>query len=254
MILLLISSFLWAQDYCANKDWVSKDYAALEKSIDQKIQKSSHLVPIAKEADGILSKLIKAKSPILMNWLDKRKLFNEKEEKIASEWRKYYLENFILSKYPTPNNKINASVEELFAQINKISFSDADKEKFEKVFTEAQKQSVKVVLSWKLAEKTEKEIVEKLNGMKLYWFDKLKGGKYQNIPLEFVRWGVAYDPVKNEINIGVQAKKYASDSTLFSVFVHEMGHSMDPCRWSAFFKEANPFSELYKCLRQKESA
>ena len=112
MIYLLFSAFLFANPYCANpKDGIHPGYETLQKSIDQKIEQSANLVTVAKEADGILSKLISAKSPILMSWLEKRNLFNDPEEKIAKEWRKYYLENFILPKYPTKHPSLNNIVE-----------------------------------------------------------------------------------------------------------------------------------------------
>lgn len=255
MISLIFSTLLFASPYCSNpNEGINPKYEALQNSIDQKIAQSANLVTVAKEADAVLSKLLSSKSPIIMNWFEKRNLLNEPEEKIAKEWRKYYLENFILTKYPTPHADLNSSVESLFNDINELSFNAEDKKKTTKLFQEAQNKSIEVVKTWKIDEETKKEIISKISTIKLYWFEKLKGSKYQNIPLEFIKWGVAYDPVTNEINLGVQAKRYGSDATLFSVLVHEIGHSFDPCRWSAFFKQKNPFDKLYSCLRDEKSA
>ncbi|MCB0378742.1 MAG: hypothetical protein KDD33_09640 [Bdellovibrionales bacterium] len=254
MIFLLVILTAFGQtDYCKDKNWVAPHYADLQKKIDDKLAQSAHLVPIAKEADQVLSKLIQAKSPILFNWLEKRQLMSAKEEEIAKKWRQYYLENFILSEFPNKNEKINAAVEGTFQSINQTAFKDSFKKRAEKLFKQAKADSLKVVNGWLIDEKAKKEISERLGATELYWFHGLKGSKFEKMPLEFLKWGVAYDPIPNHINMGVQSLRYKSDSTLYSVFAHELGHAFDSCRWGAFFKSKNPFEKLHQCLRSQES-
>lgn len=254
MIFSFLISFLFASPNCLNNTAVNPDYPTLEKQIEQKIKTSSSLVTIASEADSVLSKLISNKSPILMNWLEKRELLSQKEEVIAREWRTYYLKNFIFSKYPTPKPKINTSVEKLFSDINHLSFPKQQQQYFEKIFQQAKKDSLQFIKTTNIEQSSKQEIISRIQGINLFWFKSLKGSRYQNKPLEFLKWGLAYDPPTNQINVGVFARKYASDETLYSVFAHEIGHAFDPCRWSAFFKTKNPFENLYQCLRSPKSS
>jgi len=38
-----------------------------------------------------------------------------------------------------------------------------------------------------------------------------------------------------------------------AVFAHEVGHSFDPCRWSAFYEGVWPFEKVGQCLRSDKS-
>ena len=228
-------------------------FTNITQKIEQKLKMASNHPPIAKEADLILSKLIKAKSPVVLSWLQKRNLLKELDEKIAREWRKYYLENFIFYRYPVKNKKVNQYIEKLFDDINKISFSERFKSKSKKLFESAQDDALKVIQAWNLEEKDKKTLLKRVEDIRLYWFHKLQHTKYEKIPLEFVRWGVAYDPATNEINMGIQSLQYANDSTLYSVFAHEIGHAFDPCRWQPFLQSQVPYQKLITCLRSNKS-
>lgn len=253
MIWSLFFSLLLAQSPCEKQTHTSPDYLELKSKIDKKIDSASNLVTIATEADQILSKLIAAQSPVLLTWLQKRQLLEKKEEEIAQEWRRYYLNNFIFDRFPSKNNGINTSVENLFSEINSMSFDEKTKKKFEDVFKKAKASVKKFVLSLPLLEDDRKKAIHRLDTINLYWFEKIAGTRYQSKPLEFIRWGMAYDPQHNEINMGVQARQYPSDANLFSVFAHEMAHSIDPCRWSFYIGTNNPFEKVIQCLRSDNS-
>ena len=254
MILLFVAIAFASNSICNNIEWSHKNYPQLQEKIDDHIGRAANLVTISSEADKILSKLISNKSPVILSWLTKRDLTTAKEEVIAKQWRKYYLENFILNAFPSPNHSVNSSVEKLFADINQIAFTKEKKEHFSKIFNKAKKDALNRVRTWPIEDSLQKQIVDRISQIKLYWFHKLKGTRYQNKPLEFLKWGFAYDPLYNEINIGIAALKYPSDHNIYSVFIHEIAHSFDSCRWSAFFKGSNPFSNINDCLRGANSA
>jgi hypothetical protein len=254
LIFNILFTFLLANSVCPPQLPTSHEYAALEKEIEKKMRSASHLVPIAKEADKVLSQLLTNKSPVLIDWIEKRNLLSAKEQEIANEWRYYYLDQFILSQFPTPQSSVNNSVEKLFSDINQVAFSDEIKKKFKDSFIQAQKDSVDFIKKSNIEEASKKEILSRINSIELYWFEKLKGGRYQNKPLEFLRWGLAYDPIYNQINIGIMSRKYLSADSLYSVWIHEIAHSFDPCRWGAFLKSNNPFEKLYLCLRDSKAA
>jgi len=100
----------------------------------------------------------------------------------------------------------------------------------------------------------DKVIIEKINSIKLYWPDHLKTARNNSIPLDLIDWGIAYDPLSNEINIGLNSLSYTNDETRIAVFAHEIGHSFDPCRWSAFYEGEWPFKKIGECLRSDKSA
>ncbi len=253
MIFKLLFSLLFAQNLCDQVIPLAPDYQALDARIQKKIADASNLAPVASEADSVLSKLIAAKSPILLDWLKKRELMSAKEETIAKEWRKYYLDNFILSRYPSDNKRINNGVENLFLEIANLAFPKVYQQKIEKLLVQVQKDAKAMVENWPIEPTQQKQIIQKIASLKLYWFEKLQGTRFEQKPLEFVRWGVAYDPIHHEINMGVLAKRYPSDANLYAVLAHEMGHAMDPCRWGAYFNGPSPFTKLHSCLRQDKS-
>lgn len=253
MIALLFVSFLLANDPCHNVATEDTGFKDIETKINHKIDEASSLATMAREADTILSKLIAAKSPVLLSWLKKRQLISAKEDVIAREWRKYYMHQFVLSSYPTKNESINRSVENLFSEINDLAFDQKFKTRLEKIFQQVKKDAKALVMTWKIDLKARQKIIHKIDTMKLYWFVKLKGSRYQSKPLEFVRWGIAYDPPQNEINIGVQTRRYPTDANLYAVLAHELGHSFDSCRWSAYFDLPSPFTALNQCLRSQKS-
>lgn len=242
-----------ASTLCDHVSAVHPSYQELEKKIDQRLENASNLVHVASEADGVLSKLIAAKSPVLLSWLDKRELMAAKEEKIAQEWRKYYLNNFIFPQFPTKNEKVNSTIENLFSEIDSLAFTKPHRDKIISLFTQAKNDVKTVVSSWNLPRENKIKIIHRLDTLKLYWFEKLQGTRYSNKPLEFVGWGFAYDPTNNEINVGIHARKYPTDANIYSVLLHEMGHSLDPCRWSFYFQGSNPFNTVLSCLRSPES-
>lgn len=254
MIYFLFYSFLWANPLCQKGSVTATEYQSVKLSVEKHMAKAANLVTIATEADSVLSKLINAKSPVILNWMDKRKLGEAKEEVIAGEWRKYYLENFVLSQYPNKNPKINKSVEKLFKDIANDNIGNPDKLRLGKLLKKTKATATEVVASWKLEEKTHKEIIDRINDIDLYWLTDLESSPYKNKPLEFVKWGLAYDPTTNKINVGLDFKKHPNDMTIVSIMAHEIGHSIDSCRWSSFFKNASPFEKLNNCLRKNTGA
>lgn len=254
LILVALFPLLFAGDICDSVPATHPEFAKLETEVEKKLRKSSHLVTIASEADAVLAKLLSHKSPVLVDWINKRQLMNKKEEEIAGEWRFYYLNEFILSKYPTPTHAINTSVETVFEDINKLAFPQTEKTKIEAAFKRAQQDAVLFIKTLALDSDTESLLVKRIQDIELYWFSKLKGSRYQNKPLEFLKWGLAYDPPHNQINVGLYTRKHISTDSLYGVFAHEIGHAIDPCRWGAFIKVANPFTDLYTCLRQEKTA
>lgn len=253
MIWFFFAPLLYAQTFCSTPS-THPEFSQFEQKIESKIAQSANLVSIAKEADQVLSKLLKAKSPVLISWLQKRQLMTAKDVEIAQQWRKYYLENFVLSQFPTKNKSVNKSVEALFSNINEMAFDKSYVKQTESIFSEAKQSALSTLNSWNLPEKINAEVRQRVQAIKLYWFKRLQGTRYNSKPLEFLKWGVAYDPTHNEINIGIHIKKYPTKENLFAVFSHEIGHAIDPCRWGAFLTSINPFDKVLSCLRTPKSA
>lgn len=170
------------------------------------------------------------------------------------KWRNFYFENFILGHYPNKSKDINILIEGFFNKINKIAFPKSTKTKFNKLFKEAVSLAILRINKSKFSHEIKNNIINRFQNIKLYWFKTLKGSKFEKKPLEFVKWGIAYDSVPNEINIGIEALSYQNADTIFSVFAHEIGHAIDPCRWGVFISGKNPFNRVISCLRGEKSA
>ena len=252
--LLLLNSLVFAESYCQNDQPFNSHFKDVTKIVKASGTLVSNSPLVAKQADEILSKLIAAKSPLVLKWISKRN-FNpvKDEERIIVEWRTYFLENFILSKFPSSDIKINNLLDSSFRTISKKSFTKEIITKMNLIFKDAQKNSLKYIIDSSLSSKDKALVTDRIKSMKLYWFNGLIGTKYEKMPLEFLRWGLAYDPVPNEINIGILSLSYNSDEEIYATLLHEIAHAFDPCRWSAIIGGVNPFNKPISCLRSIES-
>lgn len=253
--LLFSLSLSFANNYCPkvtpNEDLPYQD---IQEYIETELESLANSSLLAGQADIILGKLIGAKSPIIITWMAKRKFNPQTDEvKIVKEWRKYYLENFILGKFPTKTIATNSLVEKSFSKINKEVFTKKIKNHYRKIFKEAKSSALMWISKSALKIDSKSLINTKIEKIGLYFFEKLQDTRYQNKPLEFLRWGVAYSPLENQINIGIDMVKKKSEATVFAIFAHEIAHSFDPCRYSAFFKKINPFAKVISCLRSDKA-
>jgi hypothetical protein len=254
LLLFVLSRFALATDFCSGElpfNSHYKDVANIVKSSGEVVANSK---VIASQADKILSKLLSAKSPLVLNWIVRNKLDPSKDEElIVKKWREYFLESFILAKYPSSEPEINRLIENSFQKISNIAFTTKIKSLYNSLFVKAVDNSKKYILKSTLSSQDKEKTLSKLNSIKLYWYEGLSNTKYEKMPLEFLRWGLAYDPIPNEINIGVLALSYNSDEEIYASLLHEIAHSFDPCRWSAMIGGKNPFDNVITCLRSDKS-
>lgn len=252
IILSLVSSLAFAASFCDHYQ-VPKAYSELNTKITEKIESFARNKVIAKKADEILSKLISAKSPVIRDWLDKRNLGTKSENEIIREWRTYYARNFILNKYPQESAIVNQEIEALVVSVNDLFASETFKKKMQDLFARSKTASLLAIKGFAIKENQKKQILARIEALELYWMKDFKASKFKTNPLDFLEWGIAYDPEKNEINMGTQALAYGNDETYLAVFSHEIGHSFDSCRWGAFFEGPWPFQGVGECLRTAAS-
>lgn len=250
LIAMAVPLFSQAASFCSTYK-APQVYLESRKKIDQKIETFAGKKAIAEKADALLSKLISAKSPVLTSWMNKRGLADKSEEEIVKAWRRYFAENFVLSKYPGDDKALDFEVEKLVDDILSESLTPEFVSRVEKLFEKAKTNALAALQL--LPIEGREIIMTRVRGMKLYWPKTLKTARNNSVPLELIDWGIAYDPVPNEINIGVNALSYPNDETYVAVFAHEIGHSFDSCRWGAFFSGAWPFARVGECLRSEKS-
>lgn len=239
-------------DYCEHLQ-PPQHYLELKSKIDEKLKTFSNNKIIAKTSDETLLKLIKAKSPFMASWLGKRNLESKSEEEIAKEWRSYYAKNFILTKYPQNEKLIDNEVEKLMESVNKLFSSKIFQNKMEKNFLQSKQASLAVIKNFPIKINLKNKIISRVESIKLYWMTDFKTSKFKQLPLDFLDWGIAYDPSSNEINMGINSLIYPNEETYLAVFAHEIGHSFDSCRWGAFFDDEWPFQKIGECLRSTSS-
>jgi hypothetical protein len=240
-IFAIILSLKAHSEICGlNKKISNVAISPLEKFYQSKI--------IATDADRMLSLLISAKSPMITSWIKKRNLDTNNPEIIAIEWRKYFALNFIINKYPHKNLELNNKIEILFDELIALNFTERNKNDFENKLTMAKDLAEKNISASPFTSDTKKKLITTLQKVKLYWPKKFQDSKYSKFPLEFFDWSLAFDPNQNEINIGLNSLNYNSES-LQAAIAHELGHSIDSCRWSQKNKEEWPFTKIGECLR-----
>lgn len=230
-----------------------KIYTDTKSKVDEKIRFFSNKKDIAQRADDTLSRLIAAKSSTISTWMSKRNLNSKSENEIVREWRSYFARNFILTKYPHDEVSINKAIDSLMEDINKLFVNKTFQSKLESLFEKSKKQSLITINSFPIADEQKKKISLRIESMRLYWMKDFKSSKFSNLPMDFLDWGIAYDPVANEINIGINSLAYPNDETYLAVFSHEIGHSFDSCRWGTYFEGSWPFEKIGECLRKTES-
>jgi hypothetical protein len=253
---ILITSFLFsfssAHAFCV-KPYFNSKYAEIQKDVENRIQKFANQKAVGSQADQMLGQLIAKKSPAIMSWMSKRDFKNKSEDQIALEWRNYYAKTFIIGSYGKQNTKTRRLIDKLFDEINQKHFENKFIKKIEKLFEEVKANSKKSLQKFKVTQEQSDQINARIGSLKLYWMDKLPSSKFESMPLEWLSWGVAYDPQTNEINVGLDVFKYKSDSSLFAVLAHELTHSFDSCRWGAYLKGPFPFEAVAGCLRSEKS-
>ena len=228
-----------------------KNYHEMHSAVSDSVKQLSQKKAVAAKADETLALLLNAKSPVIIGWLG-RQDSKLNEEQIALAWREYYAENIVLAKYPQGEAKVDKEIE---ATVNALLKKYLDK-KFQKRLTEIfDKTKTTAIETLKnLLPENNKAIVDRVNGLKLFFPEKLQTSPNKDNPLDLIKWGIAYDPVNNAINVGLETLYYANDETLIAVMAHEIGHSFDSCRWGAYFDGAWPFTKVGECLRTAKSA
>lgn len=230
-----------------------KNFQKIQADIDKKIEQFANKKVIATLADLTLTKLLEAKSPVIITWLKKRNLTDKSEEEIVKAWRLYYARTFVLMSYPQENTATNLETEKLVDDILKTTLTKSFRNRLERLFKRSKTAAISAVQKMNIPIRTKDKIIARLKTTKLYWPKDLKSARNNAIPLDLIQWGIAYDPVPNEINIGVQALSYPNDETYLAVFAHEMGHTIDACRWGAFFVGPWAFDKVGECLRSDKS-
>lgn len=252
-LIFVVCNSVYANPICSNPFSENKQFHQFLEFKETELKKFSNRKEVASKADETLSKLIAAKSKLIGSWLNKRNLNSASEVEIVKNWRRYYAENFILGSYPNSDQKVNQLTQELIEKLYR-KFLPKDKQKsIQNIYSSVKELAIKKVKSYPINAEQKEKVISRLSSINLYWMSNFKSSKFTKQPLEVFSWGVAYDPVDNEINMGLNVLQYANDETLFAVFAHELGHSFDPCRWGAFFKNKNPFQKIVSCLRNPQS-
>jgi len=243
-----------ASNYCSNQVSINLNYLKAQKQIEKIETQLANNKTIAQKADKILLGLIQQNSPTITNWIKTRNLNPEKDDElIAQKWRQYFLTDFMFRAYPVNEQDIDILIEKHFNRINDIVFTKKNVSKFEKLFAQSQKLSIKKINSYSIAPEIKKNIINEIQKIKLYWMKDFKTSKFAKFPMEYIDWGIAFDPSTSEINMGLHSVKSPNDETVVAVFAHEIAHAFDPCRYQHIFKEENPFTKVISCLRSNES-
>lgn len=250
-ILLILTILSPAQELCPTQFQPPAIHLQAQKELKASIEAFAKKPIVAQKADATLSQLLAAKSTIITSWLHSRQLLTQSESVIAQEWRIYYARNFILSQYPHKNSDLDHEIEVLVDAHLKKYLTEHFKKKMESLFKTAKLAALSYLES--LNNKDLEIGKSRIQQIQLYWPSSLKTARNNTIPLDLIDWGVAYDPVPNEINVGINALMYPNDETFISVFSHEIGHSIDSCRWAAFLKTPWPFEKVGDCLRSEKT-
>ncbi|MBY0470217.1 hypothetical protein K2X30_03550 [bacterium] len=210
---------------------------------------------VASAADQTLTRLLSAKSPAILNWMKNRNLFDAPEDDVVKAWRIYYAETFALSQYPSGKVDLDVTIETFINSVNNKVFDAKNKKTIQKIFDRSKNRAVQAVQKFRIPPAAQSQILKRIRDIDLYWMKAFATSKFRNRPQDFILWGVAYDPVGNKIQIGVETLNYLmmSEDNLMTAFAHEIGHSFDSCRWGSFYTGDFPFNTVAECLRTSES-
>lgn len=200
---------------------------------------------IFNDGQRIFNKLKSNKNKFIIDWESKLVAESTKDA-----WTEFYITNFVMSESNKKNLRNDAFLSELYkASYNKI-FSKERFELIKRVFTDIKNDSYKMLDKWPIENKAKLYIKNKIKNISIYRNILFEKSKFKGMPKEFFLWGVSYDPLRNEINLGLNSLEYRTYDQLYSVLSHEIAHSFDSCRWSAFAANIeSPFIGINQCLR-----
>ncbi len=251
MIFFLLVSTLWASNLCENHS----SQQSMSQKISSRLDQAVNLVHIAQQADRVLGQLTKSKSPVLLSWLEQKKLTLSKEDEIAKEWRKYYFDQFILRKFPTPHPPVNQTVESLFKELREQTITAETQKKLQNTLILA-REKIETYLATlsHIDEVTRSKIVDRLKNIKILFIDQLKGSRFQNHPLAYLDLTLDYDHDSQSISVGPMIDDFKNDdAALLALMIYQISQSFDPCQWSLLNWGENPFLTVLKCLRENKS-
>ncbi len=249
LLIFLFSPILAKAEICERPMW-SDRAESTKRLFDKTLYQFASSKDIAPLADDTLSKLAKAQSPTLIDWGKKRNINPQTEpEKFAKEWRSYFATQFIISKYPTKVTAVDILIEQHFDNLSENLMTNQYKKYLNEQFLAAKKLALQKITNSPLEKDSKQIIINKINAVKLYFPEKLRGSKYEKSILEFLNWGLAFDPNNDEINVGLDTLKY-NEQNLKVALLHEIAHSFDTCRWSQKENSNWPFEKIGLCLRK----
>lgn len=242
----------WAQICPKNVQKENPAYQEVEGEVSEAVVNFGQSLVVAKKADEVLSKLMSAKSPVILAWLKERNFKEKGEEDIVKEWRAYYAKMLVLNVYPQKQAELNPLIERFADSLYQKHMGAKVKKRLSALFDQAKSLSVQRLKALSLPEAQQKKIIKRVEEIKLFWPTPFAKAKISSA-LDVVSWGIAYNPIPNRIDMGLEALRYPNDETVLAVFIHEIGHSFDPCRYTAFIDSVNPFNKVLECLRGPKS-
>ena len=250
LFFFLAHSSAFAKGHCESYQ-LPASYLKMQKQIEQQITEFAQKKKIAIHADEAMTKLMKAGSPMLKNWMNQSRFAKSTDDEIVKEWRLDYAKNYLLAGYPTGKNDLDREIESLVNRQVQSFLSKKMKKSLERLFGVVKESAIKKIEEFGFTEK--KQVIRKIAEVKIYFPDQLKGMKKNISVLDLLYWGIAYDPQSNEINVGLNVLSYPNDESIMAVLAHELAHVFDSCRWSASFTGNWPFEKVGDCLRSEQS-
>ena len=104
-------------------------------------------------------------SKYVVSWMNKRDLKDKPEDEIVKEWRFYFAKNFVHTKYPSGDKKVDYSVEQLVDEILKENLKPDFVKRLEKLFQKAKNDSIETVKTMKVAQKD--DVLGRVSAIKL---------------------------------------------------------------------------------------
>lgn len=251
MILFLVLASTQSQ-----AELTSFSYSDAKTEIENSLKIAAQAKPLADVADQTLSKLILAKSDAITRWVNLPEHQEMSDAEIVRKWREYFLSSIVLTSPSHPDRGVQQQVRGLFKEISRRTFPYSVRSQIRKQFEYWKKFALQRVDQFNLDRGTKTSLKARLRETRLIFLEDLNYGspREDKVPAEFLFDGLAYHPLSNSIQVGVQTLKYVDPESLGPALIHEMAHSFDACRWQAFLsKVENPFTPIFECLRSDES-
>jgi len=245
---LMSACDLWA-------DVPNTEFSKLQTLKDNKMKELANLRTFTKISDEVFNKMHndKNKKPI-DTWANSLSVDLTDKKKVISTWREHFFTTILIPSFKKLKKFEQKVINHAFQKINEQAFPYKKKEFLTVRFILAKRLAAQSINKMNIRKDIKNYLINRISDIKMEWFHQISNSRYENDPNKYFSNIIGYDASKHIMSIGYLASQLKDSDTITAIFIQEIAHSFDPCRWHALQPNVTfPFQKVTSCLRGKNS-